>query len=60
MIKIGISEDQALFRKGIVALISSLKGVEVTEEAENGKEYSMLMKRLLNVRKSSQILQFWT
>ena len=38
MITIGIAEDQALFRKGIVGLLNSYKNFEVIVEAENGQE----------------------
>ncbi len=38
MIRIGIAEDQALFRKGIVGLLNSFDNIQVVEEAENGQE----------------------
>ena len=38
MITIGIAEDQALFRKGIVALLNSFENITVEVEAENGKD----------------------
>ena len=38
MISIGIAEDQALFRKGIIGLLNSFENIEVVEEAENGQE----------------------
>ena len=37
-IRVGIAEDQALFRKGIVSLINSFEKITVVEEAENGQE----------------------
>lgn len=37
-IKIGIAEDQALFRKGIVSLLDSYEDFSVIVEAENGKD----------------------
>lgn len=36
-IRIGIAEDQALFRKGIVGLLNSFPNISVGEEAENGQ-----------------------
>ena len=36
-IKIAIADDHALFRKGLIALISDFGGIEVLFEAENGK-----------------------
>ena len=45
-IKIGIAEDQALFRRGIVSLLDSYENFSVIVEAENGKdlieEYSLI------------------
>jgi len=38
MIRIGIAEDQALFRKGIVSLLNSFHNMEVVEEAADGQE----------------------
>ncbi|MBL4709072.1 MAG: response regulator transcription factor [Flavobacteriales bacterium] len=47
MIRIGIAEDQALFRKGIVGLLNSFRGFQVVVEAENGidllKKYEELI-----------------
>lgn len=47
MIRIGIAEDQALFRKGIVGLLNTFRGFEVVVEAENGvdllKKYEELI-----------------
>lgn len=37
-IRVGIAEDQALFRKGIVSLMNSFEKITVVEEAENGQE----------------------
>lgn len=37
-ISIGIAEDQALFRKGIVGLLNSFDNIQVIVEAENGQE----------------------
>ena len=36
-IRVGIAEDQALFRKGIVSLMNSFEKITVVEEAENGQ-----------------------
>lgn len=36
-IKVGIAEDQEIFRKALTHLLSSFKGIEVITEAENGK-----------------------
>ena len=38
MITIGIAEDQALFRKGIIGLLNSFEGFEVIVEAEHGQD----------------------
>jgi len=37
MIRIGIAEDQALFRRGIIGLLNSFAKMNVVEEAENGQ-----------------------
>ncbi len=36
-IKVGIAEDQEIFRKALTHLLGSFKGIEVISEAENGK-----------------------
>jgi DNA-binding NarL/FixJ family response regulator len=36
-IKIGIADDQVLFRKGIVNIINNFNGLEITIEASNGQ-----------------------
>lgn len=38
MITVSIADDQSLFRKGLVSLLRTLPGIEVTSEASNGKE----------------------
>lgn len=38
IIKIGIAEDQKIFRKGLVMLLNSFDGIIVVNEAENGHE----------------------
>lgn len=38
VIKIGVAEDQQIFRNGLVALLNSFAGIEVTSEAENGHD----------------------
>lgn len=38
MINIAFADDQALFRKGMIGLINSFKNIQVTIEAENGKD----------------------
>ncbi|MFN8243274.1 MAG: response regulator transcription factor [Ferruginibacter sp.] len=43
MIHIAFADDQALFRKGMIGLINSFKGVRVMIEAQNGEE---LLERL--------------
>ena len=50
LVKIGIAEDQVLFRKGFISLLEDQKNVEVVLEASNGKE-------LLKTLKSSSIEQ---
>jgi len=37
-IKVGIAEDQKIFRKGLVLLLNSFEGIRVINEAENGFE----------------------
>ena len=37
MITIGIAEDQQIFRKGLLMLLNSFKGMKVICEGENGK-----------------------
>ena len=38
MIRLGIAEDQALFRIGIVGFLNSFSRIKVVEEAENSQE----------------------
>ncbi|UKN01155.1 response regulator transcription factor [Paracrocinitomix mangrovi] len=38
-IKIGIAEDQTLFRHGLIQLLNELDGMQVIVEAENGQEF---------------------
>ena len=38
-VKIGIAEDQTLFRHGLIQILNSLDNVEVVLEAENGQEF---------------------
>lgn len=42
-IKVGIAEDQNIFRKGLIHLINGFSTTEVVAEAENGKELLSLM-----------------
>lgn len=42
-IKVGIAEDQNIFRKGLIHLINGFQTTEVIAEAENGKELLLLM-----------------
>jgi DNA-binding NarL/FixJ family response regulator len=44
-IHIGIADDHRLFRKGIISLIQSFEGMEVTAEASNGKELLDLLEQ---------------
>ncbi|MEO9531585.1 MAG: response regulator transcription factor [Crocinitomicaceae bacterium] len=44
-IKIGIAEDQTLFRQGLVQILNSLDNVKVVVEAENGKELVTKMQK---------------
>ncbi len=37
-IKVMIADDHQLFRRGLVAVLKELKGIEVIDEAANGKE----------------------
>ena len=37
-IKVGLAEDQLLFRKGLIQLLKDYSQIEVTLEAENGKD----------------------
>lgn len=37
-IKVGIAEDQQIFRRGLVLLVNSFEGVRVIHEAGNGRE----------------------
>ena len=39
IIRLGIAEDQTMFRHGLVKLLSTLQGVKVVLEAENGKDF---------------------
>ncbi|MDP2388202.1 MAG: response regulator transcription factor [Bacteroidota bacterium] len=39
MINIAIAEDQSLFRKGIVSLLSTVPDINVCFEAENGEDF---------------------
>lgn len=36
-IKIGIAEEQQIFRKGLILLLNSFKSIQVTHEADNGE-----------------------
>jgi DNA-binding NarL/FixJ family response regulator len=38
MIRLGIAEDQALFRIGIVGFLNSFSRIKVVEETENSQE----------------------
>ena len=38
MTRIGVAEDQKMFRKGLVMLLNSFEGMEVIYEGENGQE----------------------
>ena len=38
-IKVGIAEDQTMFRHGLLQLLNGLKGIEVVIEAENGQDF---------------------
>lgn len=38
IIKIGLAEDQAIFRKALIMLLNSFQGMEVVLDAENGSE----------------------
>lgn len=38
-VKIGIAEDQTLFRQGLVQILNEFENVEVIVEAENGQEF---------------------
>lgn len=43
-VKIGIAEDQTMFRHGMIQLLNGLDNVEVVMDAENGKEFLSKMK----------------
>lgn len=38
-VKIGIAEDQTLFRQGLIQILNEFENVEVIVEAENGQEF---------------------
>ena len=38
-VKIGIAEDQTLFRQGLIQILNDFENVEVIVEAENGQEF---------------------
>lgn len=38
-VKIGIAEDQTLFRQGLIQILNEFENVEVVVEAENGQEF---------------------
>ena len=38
-VKIGIAEDQTLFRQGLIQILNDFENVEVVVEAENGQEF---------------------
>ena len=38
MIKVLIADDHAIVRQGLKQIVSESSGIEVTDEAENGKE----------------------
>ncbi len=46
VIKIGVAEDQAIFRRGLMMLLNSFQGMEVVIDAENGSE--LLDKMVIN------------
>ncbi|MCU0326833.1 MAG: response regulator transcription factor [Spirosomaceae bacterium] len=37
-IQVAIADDQMLFRKGMISIVNSFEGIEITIEAENGKQ----------------------
>ncbi len=43
-IKVIIADDHQLFRRGLVAVLKELKGIEVIDEAANGKELLAILK----------------
>ncbi|MEX1002176.1 MAG: response regulator transcription factor [Crocinitomicaceae bacterium] len=55
VIKIGLAEDQTMFRKGLVSLLNGLEDVEVVVQAENGKE---LLKKLKNNKVDIALLDY--
>jgi two-component system response regulator NreC len=44
LVKIGIAEDQTLFRQGLIQILNSLDSIKVVLEAENGKDLLSQMK----------------
>lgn len=54
-IKIGIAEDQTLFRDGLVRLINSFDGIKVVADSENGK---VLLDRLNEVTADVVLLDY--
>jgi DNA-binding NarL/FixJ family response regulator len=52
-IKAGVVDDQHLFRKGIIALLNSLKGIHVLLEAGNGND---LIKQLSDIEEKPDVL----
>lgn len=52
MINIAFADDQALFRKGMIGLLNSLRNIQVIIEAENGKD---LLAQLAEVKQTVHV-----